>query len=69
MSAGELGSSSKSVETGLGDAIKLAETWHAIILIDEADIFMEQRNLNDLERNSLVSGIILHCFYIDLSIS
>lgn len=29
--------------------------WNAILLIDEADVFLEQRNLHELERNKLVS--------------
>lgn len=33
----------------------MASTWNAVLLIDEADIFLEARSLHDLERNSLVS--------------
>jgi hypothetical protein len=58
VSSGELGTSAVSVETGLGDALQLATTWNAVILIDEADVFLEQRSAHDLERNGLVSGII-----------
>ncbi len=36
--------------------IELATAWNAIILIDEADIFLEQRSLNDIQRNGLVSS-------------
>ncbi|KAF8244243.1 P-loop containing nucleoside triphosphate hydrolase protein [Wilcoxina mikolae CBS 423.85] len=53
--AGDLGASSSSVEQGLGDALQLATTWNAIILIDEADVFLERRSVHDLERNGLVS--------------
>ena len=28
----------------------------AVILIDEADVFLERRQVKDLQRNSLVSG-------------
>ena len=59
VSSGELGTSAVSVENGLSDAIHLATTWNAVILIDEADVFLEQRSLHDLERNGLVSGIVL----------
>jgi hypothetical protein len=27
-----------------------------VLLLDEADVFLEERTLQDLERNSLVSG-------------
>ena len=42
VSSSDLGTSSYSVEKGLADTIKLAETWNAIILLDEADVFLEQ---------------------------
>lgn len=29
---------------------------HTVLLLDEADIFLEQRSLADLDRNGLVSG-------------
>ncbi|KAK7742340.1 hypothetical protein SLS53_004485 [Cytospora paraplurivora] len=33
----------------------MAEVWGAVILIDEADVFLEKRVHQDLQRNSLVS--------------
>ncbi|KAJ0282559.1 hypothetical protein COL940_005112 [Colletotrichum noveboracense] len=30
--------------------------WGAVLLIDEADVFMERRSTSDLTRNSLVAG-------------
>jgi hypothetical protein len=56
LGAGDLGSTPLSVEKALGDALRLATTWNAIILIDEADIFLEQRTSQDITRNRLVSG-------------
>lgn len=35
----------------------LAEAWNAVLLVDEADIFLERRQNRDLARNGLVSGI------------
>ena len=58
ISAGDIGTSPSSVELGLGKALRLAEKWSAIILIDEADVFLEQRTTNDLVRNGLVSGLV-----------
>ncbi|KAF4633931.1 hypothetical protein G7Y89_g4185 [Cudoniella acicularis] len=55
VSCGELGIDSSSVERNLKTALDLATTWNAIILIDEADIFLEARGPNDLKRNGLVS--------------
>lgn len=56
INCGELGTNTNSVEANLSDALRLATTWNAIVLIDEADVFLEARSLNDLERNGLVSS-------------
>jgi hypothetical protein len=56
VSCGELGISSNNVEERLSKALGLAEHWNAIVLIDEADIFLEARSFNDLKRNGLVSS-------------
>jgi hypothetical protein len=40
----------------LVDILDLATSWNTILLIDEADAFLEQRSNNDLQRNGLVSG-------------
>lgn len=45
-----------SVQKTLEDAFELAKAWNALILLDEADIFLEKRSIHDLERNRLVSG-------------
>lgn len=58
ISAGDIGISASSVEHDMGKALRLAETSNAIILIDEADVFLEQRTTNDLVRNGLISGLI-----------
>lgn len=34
----------------------MAKSWGAVLLIDEADVFMERRSTADLVRNSLVAG-------------
>ena len=36
----------------------------AVLLLDEADVFLEERTLQDLERNSLVSGQYLRSFIV-----
>ncbi|KAH8894173.1 P-loop containing nucleoside triphosphate hydrolase protein [Thozetella sp. PMI_491] len=46
------------VERNLVKWFKLAENWGAIILLDEADIYLEQRQIQDLERNHLVAGFL-----------
>ena len=55
MSAGDLGLSSPEVESSLSNVLEMATKWNAILLLDEADVFLEQRSSHDLERNKLVS--------------
>lgn len=43
-------------EEAVSAALKLAERWKAVALIDEADLFLQQRSPSDLTRNTLVSG-------------
>lgn len=51
----ELGTNASALEKGLKAALSLASTWKAVVLIDEADNFLERRGKNDLERNAMVS--------------
>ncbi|KAJ0163707.1 hypothetical protein CTA2_2540 [Colletotrichum tanaceti] len=37
----------------------LGKTWGCVVLLDEADVFLEQRSLSNLKRNALVSGIMI----------
>ena len=55
MSAGDLGLDSSEVESSLSNVLEMATKWNAILLLDEADVFLEQRSSHDLERNKLVS--------------
>ncbi|KAF2193260.1 P-loop containing nucleoside triphosphate hydrolase protein [Zopfia rhizophila CBS 207.26] len=55
ISSGDLGINATLVEDKLCSALELATTWEAIVLIDEADVFLEERSPYDLERNGLVS--------------
>jgi hypothetical protein len=56
MSAGELGLTAPEVESKLANIFDLVTKWSAVLLLDEADVFLEQRNTHDLERNKLVSS-------------
>jgi len=55
MSAGDLGLDPRTVESSLRDILEMCTKWNAILLLDEADVFLEQRSLHELERNKLVS--------------
>ncbi|KAF2744261.1 hypothetical protein M011DRAFT_480089 [Sporormia fimetaria CBS 119925] len=55
VSAGELGTSSRTLEADLNRIMEVTHAWGAILLLDEADVFMEQRQPQDVHRNALVS--------------
>lgn len=50
----ELGTTAIEVETTLSAIFKLASHWKAILLLDEADVFVEQRETTGIHRNALV---------------
>ena len=56
INCGDLGYRSEDVETNLSAALALATRWNAVVLIDEADVFMAERTPNDVKRNALVAG-------------
>ncbi|WPH00689.1 Hypothetical protein R9X50_00351900 [Acrodontium crateriforme] len=55
VSSGDLGTNSSTLDQRLSRILDMASTWKAVLLIDEADVFLERRSLHDMERNSLVS--------------
>jgi len=58
ITSGDLGTRAQVVERNLSKFFRLGEAWDAIVLIDEADIYFEERSINDIERNGIVSGIL-----------
>jgi DNA replication protein DnaC len=54
VTAGDLGITAAEVEKSLGSVLELCQTWDALVLIDEADIFLEARNSTEIQRNALV---------------
>ncbi|KAG7367454.1 phospholipid-translocating P-type ATPase, flippase [Nitzschia inconspicua] len=54
VTAGDLGTTAAEVEKTLGSVLDLCQTWDALVLIDEADIFLEARNSTEIQRNALV---------------
>lgn len=58
ITVGDIGTDPRTVESNLSKIIVLAHRWMAIILLDEADIFLEKRTIQDIHRNALV-GIFL----------
>ncbi|KAI1498911.1 P-loop containing nucleoside triphosphate hydrolase protein [Biscogniauxia marginata] len=55
MSAGDLGTKPHEVEKSLQRALKLCKLWDAMLLLDEADVFLSSRKNDSIVRNELVS--------------
>lgn len=58
MTAGELGHTADKVEENLHRVLEISTKWGAVLLLDECDVFLEQRTISDIERNKLVSGMM-----------
>lgn len=59
LTSSDIGTDPEEIEDNLTWRFKTATSWGAVLLIDEADVFMERRSTADLERNSLVAGELL----------
>ncbi|KAI9658680.1 MAG: hypothetical protein M1821_002240 [Bathelium mastoideum] len=55
LSAGDLGSWAEDVESKLRTVLEISTKWNAVVLLDEADVFLEARSAHDLSRNQFVS--------------
>ena len=58
ISVGELGTSPEQLESTLREILDVATIWNAVLLLDEADIFLEERDEKDIVRNAMV-GVFL----------
>ena len=57
-SLGEMnyGRTHDSLERHLNTELARASKWGAVVLMDEADVFMQERSANEYSRNEQVSG-------------
>lgn len=63
LSAGTLGTRPKQVEAALDRALELCRLWNAMLLLDEADVFLSARTDADLARNELVAVFLTRLEY------
>jgi hypothetical protein len=56
ITAADLGHEPEALEQNIDAYFNSANAWDAIVLLDEADVYLEQRTPHDLKRNSIVSG-------------
>lgn len=55
VTCGDLGTEPTAVEKYLDSVLHLGKIWDCVILLDEADVYLEERSMESLERNALVS--------------
>ncbi|KAI9874942.1 MAG: hypothetical protein M1830_009098 [Pleopsidium flavum] len=65
VTCGDIGTNPEAVEKYLATVLHLGKTWGCVVLLDEADVFLEQRTLADLQRNALVSVFLRVLEYYD----
>ena len=56
ITCGDIGTEPADVERNLDENFLLAHRWECVLLLDEADVFLQERDRQNLKRNSLVSG-------------
>ena len=55
MDASELGTDPSALDKALKKMFALVPVWDAVVLIDEADVFLEERSVANVERNAMVA--------------
>ena len=55
VTCGDLGTDPTKVETFLESVLYLGKIWDCVVLLDEADVYLEERSMESLARNALVS--------------
>ncbi|KAK4549945.1 hypothetical protein LTR36_005246 [Oleoguttula mirabilis] len=58
VSSGDLGTDSSTLDSRLSRILDMASTWKAVLLIDEADVFLERRSLHDMQLLEYYEGIL-----------
>ncbi|KAK6527284.1 hypothetical protein TWF281_010472 [Arthrobotrys megalospora] len=65
VTTGDVGTDPIAVEGYLQSVLYLGKRWGCVVLLDEADVFLEERTLSDLTRNALVSVFLRVLEYYD----
>jgi SpoVK/Ycf46/Vps4 family AAA+-type ATPase len=55
LQAEDLGIDASTLGRNIKKVFEMATEWDAVVLLDEADVFMAQRSPKDIRRNELVS--------------
>ncbi|KAL9118613.1 MAG: hypothetical protein Q9187_004841 [Circinaria calcarea] len=65
VTCGNLGTNPTDLENNLRETFEYAVNWKAVLLLDEADVFLQERDIHDLKRNALVSVFLRELEYFD----
>lgn len=65
VTCGDIGTEPGRVEAYLESVFHIGKTWGCVVLLDEADVFLEERSFENLQRNALVSVFLRALEYYD----
>ncbi|KAJ4174860.1 hypothetical protein NW754_005281 [Fusarium falciforme] len=65
VTCGDVGTEPKEVEKYLGDVLEIGRAWGCVVLLDEADVFLEERSFSDQKRNAIISIFLRILEYYD----
>ncbi|KAF2498989.1 P-loop containing nucleoside triphosphate hydrolase protein, partial [Lophium mytilinum] len=65
VTCGDIGTDPEGVEKYLESVLYIGTIWGCVVLLDEADVFLEERVPTDLQRNALVSVFLRVLEYYD----
>ena len=65
VTCGDIGTDAEGVEKYLESVLLVGTIWGCVVLLDEADVFLEERQTTDLARNALVSVFLRVLEYYD----
>ncbi|PYI09863.1 P-loop containing nucleoside triphosphate hydrolase protein [Aspergillus sclerotiicarbonarius CBS 121057] len=55
LTCGDIGTKAEEVEQHLESALYLSKIWDCVVLLDDADVFLQERDVKNLQRNALVA--------------
>ncbi|KAI1787039.1 P-loop containing nucleoside triphosphate hydrolase protein [Ganoderma leucocontextum] len=61
--AADLGTHAEALDNNLTNILNVSAIWGAVVLIDEADVYLEERTLAHLERNAMVAVFLRQLEY------
>jgi SpoVK/Ycf46/Vps4 family AAA+-type ATPase len=65
VTCGDIGTDPEGVEKYLESVLYIGTRWDCVVLLDEADVFLEERVPTDLQRNALVSVFLRTLEYFE----